>query len=264
MSSPIRFDISVIIPARNEAALIGRTLDAVLASVGDLHQLDPATIFLPHTSVEVFVIDDASSDQTREIVHAYTERHGVRLLVCKHSKAASSRNIGARVTSGRLLVFVDADTLMAPHTLRTIKQHCDVSGRQAGITRLVSLEGGVRAWAWWTFWEHVRRLPMPRAKAMPALMFCTRDAFEHFGPFDEAVRIGEEWPILAGVYQKYPHSFIYDRTLPAQTSSRRMELQPWGYARTLLKYVWAILHMSGRIEYTDRLRHSSYRGKKTT
>jgi hypothetical protein len=34
-----------------------------------------------------------------------------------------------------------------------------------------------------------------------------------------------------------------------------MEMQPFGYSRTLLRYVWAILHPSGRVEYSDRWRH---------
>ena len=87
-------------------------------------------------------------------------------------------------------------------------------------------------------------------------MFCTRTAFDLFGPFDERVRIGEEWPILAGVYRTRRSQFIYDRTLTALTSSRRMELQECGYLRTFAKYVWAVLHPSGRVAYTDQVRHT--------
>ena len=46
----------------------------------------------------------------------------------------------------------------------------------------------------WSFWNTVRLLPLPKAKAMPALMFCTASTFDALGPFDEEVAIGEEWP----------------------------------------------------------------------
>ena len=33
-------------------------------------------------------------------------------------------------------------------------------------------------------------------------------AFEEFGPFDERVAIGEEWPILAGLYRARPGRLV--------------------------------------------------------
>jgi hypothetical protein len=33
-----------------------------------------------------------------------------------------------------------------------------------------------------------------------------------------------------------------------------MEQRAFGYTRTLLKYVWAILHRSGRVHYPDTIR----------
>ena len=116
--------------------------------------------------------------------------------------------------------------------------------------------GGRRARCWWAFWNAVRRLPLPRAKAMPACMFCTREAFDEFGPFDERVAIGEEWPILAGLYRARPRRFVYDQAITALSSGRRMELQRFGYARTFARYVWAVLSFRGRVDYPDHVRHS--------
>ena len=89
---------------------------------------------------------------------------------------------------------------------------------------------------------------------MPAVMFCTSEVFDRFGPFEEGIAIGEEWPILAGLYRVHPEHVIYDKQLVARSSSRRMDRQLFGYSRTLFRYVWAILHRSGRIHYTDRIR----------
>ena len=41
-----------------------------------------------------------------------------------------------------------------------------------------------------------------------------------------------------------------------QDVDRRMEMQSFGYTRNFAKYVWAILHFSGRVHYTDRYRGS--------
>jgi len=164
--------------------------------------------------------------------------------------------LGATSARGRVLVFVDADTQIPDLSLERIHELVVNQGYLGGMFRLIPLENSSRARLWWKFWEHVRGLPIPRAKAMSGFMFCERSAFERHGPFDESVVIGEEWPVLAGLYRAAPEAFLYDRTLSAATSSRRMALQRFGYFRTLLRYGWAILHESGRRHYPDTFRHS--------
>ena len=236
--------LSVIIPARNERRLIGSTLDCVLNAV---RPLGPA-------ASEVIVVDNGSMDGTWDILQRYAAEHGIAALRLEQLGAARARNHGRRHATGRILVFIDADTHVSGDCLQRIVAHCEKGGIEAGITRLAGLDGGLRARLWWLFWEHVRRLPLSRAKAMPALMFCTAAVFDEFGPFDEEVAIGEEWPILASLYRHRPHRFVYDRSISALSSSRRMQAQPFGYARTFLKYIWAILHRSGRRNYSDRVR----------
>ncbi len=242
-------EISVIIPALNEERRIASTLAA--ASLA-------CTAVGGGREVEILVVDNGSRDHTPEIVRRSGDgvglEHRVRLEHCTRPGAAPARNHGARAARGRVLVFVDADTEMPENALQRILEHTRPGGYEAGFTRLAALEGGRRARCWWWFWEHVRRLPLARAKAMPAFMFCTREVFDEMGGFDERVAIGEEWPILAGLYRRRPQRLIYDRGLTALSSSRRMEQQPWGYLRNLLKYGWAIMHISGRIHYSNRIR----------
>ena len=236
--------LSVIIPARNEHRLIGTTLERVLRSA---HQF-------PHGSVEVIVVDNASTDGTWELLTQFASSDGVKTVRHDQLGAARARNRGREIAGGQILVFIDADTWIEPDCLPRIVELCRVHGFEAGIIRLKGSDGGWRARLWWLFWEHVRRLPLPHAKAMPAVMFCTAKVFSEFGPFDEEVAIGEEWPILAGLYRQRPDRFKYDRTITAFSSSRRMQAQRFGYLRTFFKYVWAILHKSGRIHYSDGIR----------
>lgn len=241
--------VSVIIPARNEAALLARTIESVLAAASVLQAEQDGC------GVEVIVVDNDSTDGTAAVAEEYRSDARVTLLLCTQLGSALARNAGARQSLGGVLVFLDADTLMPATALQQIVAHCTSGRYLAGMTGLASAETGRRAQCWWWFWNQVRRLPLPRAKGMPALMFCTRAAFTQFGPFDEDVSIGEEWPILAGVYRADRQRFIYDRTIIARSSSRRMELQRFGYLRTFGRYVWAVLHRSGRIAYPDTVRH---------
>ncbi len=245
-------ELSVIIPAYNEELWIGQTIDAAIdASVYASRNGRPGPV-VAREAIEILVVDNGSRDATRAVVECYGDY--VRLLDCERKGAPCARNDGARASAGRVLVFVDADTAMPPEALARALEHCDEAGCEAGIIRLAESDGGRRARLWWLFWEHVRRLPLPRAKAMPAFMFCTKKVFDELGPFDERVAIGEEWPILASVYRRDRRKLIYDRSMTALSSSRRMELQPFGYLRTFFKYVWAILVFQGRVNYSDRIR----------
>lgn len=115
-------DVSIIVPARNEA----HNLPTLLTS---LRALEPA----PR---EILVVDDHSSDDTAQIARA----HGARVVepgarppefVGKPWACLS----GARAASGRYLLFTDADTWHAPDSLaRSLALLC-ASG--AGLVSLV-------------------------------------------------------------------------------------------------------------------------------
>ena len=233
--------LSVIIPALNEEALIARTLRSVEVASERL-------------TVEVIVVDNGSRDRTQSEAYRAASA-STRIVECKDPGAASARNCGVDHASGDVLVFLDADTLIGSDALQVTERLVTGRGYAVGMAWLFPREPGVRSAMWWSFWNRVRALPLARAKAMSALMFCTRAAFVKHGPFDVSVDIGEEWPILAGAYRADPNRFYYGRDLVAFTSSRRMELQSFGYARTLLQYAAAIcLSAARRGRYTVDLR----------
>lgn len=98
--------VSVIIPARNEAPRIGDLVRAVTAqSVDD-------------RMIEVIVVDDASTDGTREKAASAGAR--IVRLDDGHGNPAMARNIGAASARGDTLVFLDADCRPASDWLATL------------------------------------------------------------------------------------------------------------------------------------------------
>ena len=249
--------LSFVIPARNEEALIGDVLEAILASVARASGVTRSNLWLPDTSFEVVVVDDASEDATAAIVRTFAADVGVRLRHCVGGTSAAARNVGAAASSGRVLCFVDADTIVPANAVDRILELHEDEGRCLVLYRLASWEPGVRAWLWWSFWGLARRLPLARAKSMPGFMSCDRAHFESYGPFEESCAITEEWPLTAAAYRYHRESFLYDRSLTARTSSRRMELQPFGYVRTYLKWVSVVLFPWARTSLSDRIRHEA-------
>jgi glycosyltransferase involved in cell wall biosynthesis len=84
--------ITIVIPARNSA----RTIDDCLRSV-----LEAA----PADLREVIVVDNGSTDQTRDAV----KRYPVRLEIIPPGFVSRSRNVGARLAKHPIVAFVDSD-----------------------------------------------------------------------------------------------------------------------------------------------------------
>ena len=249
--------LSIVIPARNEEALIREVLEAILTSIALAAGSERHKLWLPDTPFEVLVVDDGSEDATAVIVNAIATDVGVRLVPCAGRSCAAARNVGTVASSGRVLCFVDADTVVPPDAVNRILELHEREGRCLVLYRLASREPGVRAWLWWTFWGLARRLPLARAKSMPAFMSCDRSHFDRYGPFRESWLIAEEWPLTGAAWRYHPEGFLYDRSLTARTSSRRMELQPFGYIRTFLKWVSVVLFPWARTSLDDRIRHET-------
>ncbi|WP_291980506.1 glycosyltransferase family 2 protein [Luteitalea sp.] len=100
MTAPL---LSVVIPARNASTTLPRCLDAVSRAA------PPAT--------EVILVDDASDDDTGAIGKA----RGVSVLrLSSQSGPAHARNAGVAVARAPIVVFIDADVVIASDALSRI------------------------------------------------------------------------------------------------------------------------------------------------
>ena len=95
--------VSVIIPAFNRAALLPRAIASVRAQT--------------HQHWEVIVVDDGSTDNTREVVESMKDS---RVTYCRHTVnrgAGAARNTGLRAARGEWVAFLDSDDWWRPEKL---------------------------------------------------------------------------------------------------------------------------------------------------
>jgi glycosyltransferase involved in cell wall biosynthesis len=107
--------LSVIVPVRNGADVLGESLAALRASD------------FPSREWELIVVDDASTDRSVELAEQYADAV-LRLPV--RQGAASARNRGAERALGAGLVFVDADVCVHPDVLR---RFAEIFARETSI-----------------------------------------------------------------------------------------------------------------------------------
>ncbi|MCB9352657.1 MAG: glycosyltransferase family 2 protein [Lewinellaceae bacterium] len=94
---------SIIIPTFNRANLLKKAVQSVL------DQTFP--------NWELIIVDDGSSDNTRPIIQAYTDRR-IRYFFQEHQERSTARNFGISHASGRYVCFMDDDDYILEHHLQ--------------------------------------------------------------------------------------------------------------------------------------------------
>lgn len=104
--------ISVVIPVKNEAELLGRCLDS-------LRRLD-----YPKEKLEIIIADGLSTDATKDIALSY----GVKWVVNEKEIVVSGRNCGFKKSKGDLVAFTDADCIFHPDWLKNSIKYFNQAG----------------------------------------------------------------------------------------------------------------------------------------
>jgi glycosyltransferase involved in cell wall biosynthesis len=203
--------ISFIVPAYNEAQLLGATLDAIHLAAKALGE--------PY---ELIVVDDSSTDQTSAVAHA----HAASVVNVEHRKISAVRNSGAQAASGQYFFFVDADTVV------------DAAVVQAALQALRSgAVGGGAAFQFDGLIPWYARLLLPvivwsfrlTGIATGCFLFCSKEAFVAVGGFDEAY-FGAEEIVLSQALRCQGRFDILRR--PVTTSGRKLRTfsnrEVWG------------------------------------
>lgn len=96
---------SVIIPAYNAALYINKSINSVLDQTVD--------------DFEIVVVDDGSTDETREIVKIIEDER-IHYIYQPNGGVSSARNTGIRNARGEYICFLDADDLWKPNHLEVM------------------------------------------------------------------------------------------------------------------------------------------------
>jgi glycosyltransferase involved in cell wall biosynthesis len=100
-------DVSIVIPAKNEEQYLSLCLQGIRSA------------FRNHQAHEVIVVDNGSTDQTRNIAVDF----GCKVVENRKPGPASSRNKGATAAKGNMIAFIDADCVIPEKWFEYAKQH---------------------------------------------------------------------------------------------------------------------------------------------
>jgi len=208
--------LSVIIPAFNEAASIGRLLHY-------LQQLAPAA--------ELLVADGNSTDATVTIAG----RAGATVVPCLRRGRGPQMNAGAAAASGDMLYFLHADTF-PPVDLEKQLQQAWQQGYGSGCFRLRFDDSHwfLRLNAWFT------RFDVDALRFGDQSLFVRREVFERAGGFNEEMLLLEDQEIIGRLRRVAPFA-----VLPAcvVTSARKYRQHGIYRLQGCYFYIYALYRM---------------------
>lgn len=174
--------VSVIIPNYNHASYLDEAIRSALAQT------------YPH--VEVIVVDDGSTDDSRTVAARYGD--DITYIWQENQGLSAARNTGIRAASGDYIALLDADDLLEPGYLAalmaTLEEHPEASGAYCGY-RFVDQHNCLLP-------QVENRTPPPEQLSalllkgnfwVPESPVVQRRCYEEAGPFDTSLRACEDW-----------------------------------------------------------------------
>lgn len=207
--------ISIIIPAFQVEDTVKDCLDSLFAqTVQDF---------------EVIVVNDGSTDRTREILRNYEPR--IKVIDQKNGGSNPARNRGAQEARGMYLLFLDADIVMARNMLGqmrdTLEKNPEVSYSYA------SFQYGKKLFRLWPFDE-------VRLRTMPYIPTTSLILAKDFPGFDEQVRRLQDWDLWLTMLEQGKRGMWIPETLFSVTP-RKNGISRWA-PRWLFWIPWHWFH----------------------
>ena len=193
--------ISVIIPAYNAMDYLPETMESVLAQT--------------HHDFEVIVVNDGSSDQTRQWVSQIKDPR-VKLISQENKGLAGARNTGIAHAQGEYITFLDADDLWEPTKLekqvRVLDENSEVGlvytwvayiNDQGGYTgKIVKYQAEGNVW---------QKLTQRNIIECGSVAMVRRSCFEAVGLFDwnlSRFNVNEDWDMWLRIAARYPFKVV--------------------------------------------------------
>ena len=179
--------VSVIVPAYNLVEYLPAALESVASqTLGDF---------------ECVVVDDASTDGTREVAEEFVRRDG-RFSILSHQKnqyLATTLNDGIATARGRYIIALDADNLLPPTALELLSDALESKkGIHIAYGNVEFLESDGRKWhSGWPMqfrpdWQLTRRNKDRPANLIPSGAMYRKEVWDLTGGYRPRYRTAED------------------------------------------------------------------------
>ncbi len=182
--------VSIIIPTKNSGSVITACLESLKKQT--------------YQNLEVLVVDNHSSDNTREIADQFTDH-----VFVKGPERSTQRNYGVKKSKGQFVLIIDSDMVLSSRVVESCVKQVQSQPEVKGVIIPESSFGQ-------GFWAECKRLEKSLyvgVEYMEAARFFDKKLFLALGGYNEELISGEDWDLSQRVKKQAKlsriKSFIY-------------------------------------------------------
>lgn len=207
--------ISVVVPTYNHARYVAEGVRSILAQ--------------NYANLEVLVVDDGSTDNTREVMAQFGEP--VRYIWQANRGLSGARNSGIEAATGEYIALLDADDFWEPNFLATVLPILEADRTLGAVhtgSRFVDRDGKPLL--------QQNNVTVPADQMYDRLIdgeffaadavLVRRECFEQVGLFDEKLRASEDWDMWLRVARAFRFAGIPDALLNYRMHGENMSADP--------------------------------------
>ncbi|MBZ2166167.1 glycosyltransferase family 2 protein [Methanobacterium spitsbergense] len=202
--------VSIIIPTYNRANLITRAINSILDQ--------------SYTNYEIIVVDDGSTDNTKEVIQRFNEDKINYYVHKKNRGAAAARNTGIKYSKGDFIAFQDSDDKWLPEKLE----------KEMDVFLEASDKIGVVYSGYWHIKDNKKiYIPTPKVTKkegnihfellkgnfVSGLSVIRKICFKKVGLYDENLPNLEDWELYIRISKYFSFKFIDEPLSIAYCSS---------------------------------------------
>jgi glycosyltransferase involved in cell wall biosynthesis len=174
--------VIVIIPTYNCAKYLQETIGSVLKQT--------------YQDFEIIVVDDGSTDNTKEILNPYIKNRNIRYFYQENKGPAAARNRGIQESQGEYIAFLDADDVWHPLKIdlqmKYLSQNPDVFALSTTMAPYGSNDSRLLELCNYEVKSYSFEEMLIRARMCTPTMVIRRDALAKSGGFREDLRLCED------------------------------------------------------------------------
>lgn len=189
-------NVTVVLPCYNGADHLATSVPSVLAQT--------------HTDFQLIIVDDGSTDQTRTVAEAYSQRDArIRAISQSNKGLPGARNTGLAASDSRYVSFLDADDTWHPRFLEKLQAELN-NAKAAGVAYCGWQNFGVSGGRGEPFIppdyenKHKQERLLEGNRWPVHAAMSRRDAIAVSGNFDEELRASEDYDFWLRIALQHP------------------------------------------------------------
>lgn len=164
--------VSVVVPTKNSSLVLEECLESIKNQT--------------YKNIELIVVDNNSTDNTKEIARKYTDK-----VFNQGPERSAQRNYGVAQADGDFVAIIDSDMVLSGRVIESCIQKMEA---EKGLVGIIIPEESFGE-GFWAQCKTLERGFYVGVEWMEAARFFQKDAYVQAGGYDEDMVSGEDWDL---------------------------------------------------------------------